>query len=255
MQHSWKVQFVKWNKETQRCLKICPVLFKEMKNSVNVWRHRLHSIFNLVKLCLNSIFLSLKNKKPHSFEIRYRLLWMLVRFLMNYQTNFIFKIICLHVTFFFHKMVLSQFWRAMRESYPQVSELVFRILLPFSTTYICESGVSALVQVKPKALNRRKVEDDIDLLYLTLNHESLIGFAIAKSTVAPTDVKLSSFKIKYLWSVFVVIFIRVKSRTVGVSGCMELLKGVVNHKRLRNTNLDFSYERPFPLRNFARVVN
>ena len=95
-------------------------------------------------------------------------------------------------------MVLSQFWRAMRESYPQVSELVFRILLPFSTTYICESGVSALVHVKPKALNRRKVEDDIDLLYLTLNHESLIGFAIAKSTVAPTDVKLSSFEIKYL---------------------------------------------------------
>ena len=60
-------------------------------------------------------------------------------------------------------MALSQFWCAMRESYPQVSELAFRVLLPFATTYLCESGYSALVHIKTKARNRRKVEDDMRL--------------------------------------------------------------------------------------------
>ena len=46
----------------------------------------------------------------------------------------------------FHKMALPQFWCAMCESNTQVSELAFRILLPFFTTYICECGFSALVQ-------------------------------------------------------------------------------------------------------------
>ena len=51
----------------------------------------------------------------------------------------------------------------MRKSYLQVSELTFRILLPFATTYICESGFSALEHIKTKARNRRKVEDDVIL--------------------------------------------------------------------------------------------
>ena len=36
---------------------------------------------------------------------------------------------------FFQKMALSQFQCVMRESYPQVSELAFRILLSFATTH------------------------------------------------------------------------------------------------------------------------
>ena len=51
----------------------------------------------------------------------------------------------------FQEMALTQFWFAMRESFPQVSELVFRILLSFATTYLCESGFFALVHIKRKA--------------------------------------------------------------------------------------------------------
>ena len=50
-------------------------------------------------------------------------------------------------------LALSQFLCAVRESYPQVSELDFRILLPFATTYLRESGFSAFVQIKTKAQN------------------------------------------------------------------------------------------------------
>ena len=46
-------------------------------------------------------FPELKKKKPQLHEIHSRLLWMLVIFLMNYQTNFmIFKMIRSHVMFF-----------------------------------------------------------------------------------------------------------------------------------------------------------
>ena len=47
--------------------------------------------------------------------------------------------------------------------YPQVSELAFRILLPFAPTDFCESSFSALVHIKTKARNRRKVADDMRL--------------------------------------------------------------------------------------------
>ena len=107
-------------------------------------------------------------------------------------------------------MALSQFWFAMRESFPQVSELAFRILLPFATTYLCESDFSALVHIKRKA---RKIEDDVRLV---LSNTKLripkIGFAVAKSTVALTDVKLSSYlKLNIFEVFFVIIFICARS--------------------------------------------
>ena len=50
----------------------------------------------------------------------------------------------------YHEKSLSQFWCDMSESYPHISKLVFRILLPFATTYLCESGFSTLLHIKTK---------------------------------------------------------------------------------------------------------
>ena len=36
----------------------------------------------------------------------------------------------------------TDFWCNVSESYPQISQIAFRILLPFATTYFCESGFS-----------------------------------------------------------------------------------------------------------------
>ena len=84
----------------------------------------------------------------------------------------------------FREMALSQFWFAMCKSYPQVSSLAFRILLPFATTYLCESGFSALVHIKRKT---RKIEDDLRLVLSNTKPQiPKIGFAVAKSTVALT---------------------------------------------------------------------
>ena len=70
----------------------------------------------------------------------------------------------------FQEMALSQLWFAMREFFPQVSKLAFRILLPFATTYLCESDFSALVHIKKKV---QKLKMTWDWFYQTLNHESL----------------------------------------------------------------------------------
>ena len=56
----------------------------------------------------------------------------------------------------------------MRETNPQVSELAFRKLLSFTTTYYRYASARAVFQLlyisKTKARSRRKVEDDLGLV-------------------------------------------------------------------------------------------
>ena len=66
----------------------------------------------------------------------------------------------------YHEKPLSQFWCDMTESYPQISKLGFRTLLPFATTYLCESGFSTLLHIKTKERNRMKVEHKMRLALL-----------------------------------------------------------------------------------------
>ena len=63
----------------------------------------------------------------------------------------------------YHEKSLSQFWCDMSESYPQISKLAFRTLLPFATTYLCESGFLTLLHIKTKERNRMKVEHHMRL--------------------------------------------------------------------------------------------
>jgi len=63
----------------------------------------------------------------------------------------------------FHEKPLPQFWCSMYESYPLLAEQALRVLLPFTTTYLCESGFSALIHMKTKSRNRMKVDYDMRL--------------------------------------------------------------------------------------------
>ena len=58
---------------------------------------------------------------------------------------------------------LNKFWCGMLALYPNVAKLALKVLLPFATTYLCESGFSALVVLKTEKLNRLNVEDDMRL--------------------------------------------------------------------------------------------
>lgn len=56
---------------------------------------------------------------------------------------------------------LEDFWCSIVPSYPKLSERALNVLLPFSTTYLCESGFSTLLSIKTKYRSRLNPEDDM----------------------------------------------------------------------------------------------
>ena len=48
----------------------------------------------------------------------------------------------------FTKVPLDVFWIAVKEEFLQISDKAIAVLLPFSTTYLCEQSFSTLVLIK-----------------------------------------------------------------------------------------------------------
>ncbi|XP_060616127.2 protein FAM200C-like isoform X1 [Anolis sagrei] len=59
----------------------------------------------------------------------------------------------------FSTMPVTKFWINCLQSYPVLSETVLRLLLPFPTTYLCETGFSSLLVIRSKFRGRLVVED------------------------------------------------------------------------------------------------
>ncbi|KAK4329330.1 hypothetical protein Pmani_000364 [Petrolisthes manimaculis] len=58
----------------------------------------------------------------------------------------------------FQNMELEEFWTLVRGTYPLLATNALRILVQFSSTYLCETGFSALVHLKTKARSKLEVE-------------------------------------------------------------------------------------------------
>ena len=153
-----------------------------------------------------------------------------------------------------------QFWWAVRESFPQLSELIFRMLLSFATTHLCESGFSALVHIKKKARNQRKVEHDKRLVVSTPNTQPRIsklpyGCTVNRRIENDCEIRLlfeiNCYKMHFCGSnvvvvrcilqemsfvviIMVIISYVLKQEQEG-SLCVKIQKGVTNRKWLRNT--------------------
>ncbi|KAM5251205.1 zinc finger BED domain-containing protein 5-like [Hipposideros larvatus] len=74
----------------------------------------------------------------------------------------------------FSTMPVTKFWIKCLQSYPALSKTMLRLLLPFSTTYLCETGFSSLLVIKSKYRSRLVVEDDLVVLLQRLPREFLI---------------------------------------------------------------------------------
>jgi zinc finger BED domain-containing protein 5/7/8/9 len=61
----------------------------------------------------------------------------------------------------FSSTSVTKFWIKCLQSYPVLSEIVLRLLLPFPTTYLCETGFSSLLVIKSKYRSRLIAEDDL----------------------------------------------------------------------------------------------
>ena len=58
-------------------------------------------------------------------------------------------------------MTLPQFWCSMLSTYPLVPEITIKTLLPFLSTYLCETVFSCLLTIKTHNKNRLDVQHDL----------------------------------------------------------------------------------------------
>jgi hypothetical protein len=61
----------------------------------------------------------------------------------------------------FQILNISDFWSKFLPVYPLVCAFALKVLIPFSSTYLCESAFSSLVNVKSKFRNRLDAEADM----------------------------------------------------------------------------------------------
>ena len=77
------------------------------------------------------------------------------------QEEFIELINDINAKELFTEVPVIRFWCKMVNTYPKVSKLAIKMLLPFPSTYLCESGFSTMFHIKTKHRNRLSVEDDM----------------------------------------------------------------------------------------------
>jgi hypothetical protein len=68
----------------------------------------------------------------------------------------------------FSTISLSGFWASLTEDYPKISECAVRKLLPFPTTYICDSGFLQYSMTKIKYRNKLVAEAGLRLQLLPI---------------------------------------------------------------------------------------
>ncbi|KAL4101100.1 hypothetical protein QTP88_012347 [Uroleucon formosanum] len=61
----------------------------------------------------------------------------------------------------FSSMDLTKFWISIKDEYPLLSDKAQRILIPFSTSYLCEAGFSAFAVIKSKYRTKINVEKEM----------------------------------------------------------------------------------------------
>ncbi|GBP70019.1 Zinc finger BED domain-containing protein 5 [Eumeta japonica] len=64
---------------------------------------------------------------------------------------------------------LNDIWCRIRDEYPMLGKMALNILLPFPTTYLCETGFSTCAATKTKYRNRLNAEPDMRLQLSSAN--------------------------------------------------------------------------------------
>ena len=68
----------------------------------------------------------------------------------------------------FKALSLPQYWLYVQKDYPALAERAQKSLLPFATTYLCESGFSTMKVLNTKQRARLQMENDIHLALTNL---------------------------------------------------------------------------------------
>ncbi|CAB4023565.1 SCAN domain-containing 3-like [Paramuricea clavata] len=71
----------------------------------------------------------------------------------------------------FSRSPLSTFWCIMRHDYPNLAKIALKKLLPYPSTYLCESSFSTMTAMKTKSRNRLELEHDFRVCVSTTQPE------------------------------------------------------------------------------------
>lgn len=63
----------------------------------------------------------------------------------------------------FNRQQLIPFWLSLAETYPNIFDEAIKVLLPFTTSYLCEVGFSAMANIKTKYRNKLGVSNSLRL--------------------------------------------------------------------------------------------
>ena len=63
----------------------------------------------------------------------------------------------------------DRIWCSMLQKYPELAKRALEALIPFPTTYLCETIMSALVDIKTTYRNRLRVANDMRIALSNIN--------------------------------------------------------------------------------------
>lgn len=125
---------------------------------------------NVMQCVIKTHLSKLKNKLlkyfPPSHDIRLNNMWILNPFLPceKHELSLLNESQLLELSSdksleqSFNTKNLIQFWISLSNEYPNLYEEALKKLVPFATTYLCESGFSTLTTIKTKSRNKLDVE-------------------------------------------------------------------------------------------------
>ena len=72
---------------------------------------------------------------------------------------------CRRLQLLFNKLKSEDFWCAEMKAFPSLDTNTMTVVLPFSTTYFCESVFSTMMYIKNKHRNCLQLEDDLEIVW------------------------------------------------------------------------------------------
>ncbi len=73
----------------------------------------------------------------------------------------------------FPSQTLCEFWLGVEREFPLIGQKAVEILLPFATSYLCETGFSAVASMKTKYRSRLNIEHDLRVAISGGDHVTL----------------------------------------------------------------------------------
>jgi hypothetical protein len=114
---------------------------------------------------------------------------------------------------------LDTFWLSVKEEYLVISEMAVRILLPFSTMYLCELGFSTLMEIKTS--KREQLRTTAEEMRVALSAISPLSVSFAQQSRHKYHTEAAN-KVWNVWLSNIIICMQDKYKTYFLEFVVEI---------------------------------